>query len=115
MVDFEEDEFDESDEDDSDAESEVVNPPYVTRVPRHRMGPHGLMLPWAHDIWGWSTQQEVRPPFGMDQGMYDLRHGESADHACPVIVKRIRDIGEQAQTTVAQMEAMRDEVEHGSR
>ena len=59
-VDLEEDELDGSDEDiredESDTESKVINPPYMVQVPAYRMGPHGPMPPWAHDIWRWSRQ-----------------------------------------------------------
>ena len=43
-------EADGSDADDSDAESEVINPPYMARVPLYRMGPNGPTPPWAHEI-----------------------------------------------------------------
>ena len=88
MEDLEEGEFDEEvneeedeEEDDSDADSEVIDPPYMARVPAHRMGPNGPMPPWAHDIWRWrwSRHQGQYPPFGMEQRFYDLSHGEPAD------------------------------------
>ena len=64
---------------DSDAESDVINAPYMARVPPYRMGPNGPTPPWAHGIWRWSRQQGVRPPFGMNRDYYDLSHGGPAD------------------------------------
>lgn len=106
VIDSNEEDLDESDEDDSDAKSKVINPPYMARVPAHMMGPNGPMPPWAHAIWRWSRHQAMRPPFGMDQRFYDLRHREPADRALPVMVRRTRDIGNQAQATVNQMDQM---------
>ena len=41
--DQEEEEVEEETEEESDAESEVINPPYVARVPAHRLGYQGPM------------------------------------------------------------------------
>lgn len=87
VVDFEEEELNDSDGDESDIDSEVINPPYVARVPAHRMGPNGPTPPWAHEIWRWSRHQGMRPPFGMDRGFYDLSHRGPADRALPFMVR----------------------------
>ena len=40
MADVEEEDYGDENDDDSDAESIVINPPYLVRVPAHRMGPN---------------------------------------------------------------------------
>ena len=48
---IEEDHEEEVEEDEeSDAESEVINPPYMPRVPPYRMGYNGPTPPWANTI-----------------------------------------------------------------
>lgn len=79
-------EIDEEEEDDSDAKYEVIDPPYMARVPAHRWGYNGPTPPWAYDLERWSRHQGKHPPFGMDRGFYDLRHGRPANHAIPVMV-----------------------------
>lgn len=114
-VDFEEQELDVSDkeneEDDSDAESEVINPPYMDRVPAHRMGPNGPTTSWAHDIRRRSRHQGMRPPFGMDGGFFDLSHCGPADRSLSVMVRRNRDISNQAEATADQMNQVRAAIE----
>ena len=40
----------EEEDDDSDAESELIDPPYMVRVPAHRLGPNDPTPPWAYDL-----------------------------------------------------------------
>ena len=51
----------------------------------------------------------------MNQDYYDLNHGGPAYQALPMMVRRKRDIGEQAQETTGQMVAMRVAVERAER
>ena len=50
------------DDGDSDAESEVINLPYPTRVSAHLMGPTGPTPPWGIDLLRRSREQGQRPP-----------------------------------------------------
>ena len=118
-VDFDEEELDVSNEeneaDDSDSESKVINPPYMARVPKHRMGPNNPTPPWAHNIWRWSRYQGMHPPFGMERGFFYLSHGGPADRALPVMVRQNWDIKNQAQATSNQMDELRAVVERAER
>ena len=67
--------------------------------------------PWAHDLLRWSRHQGKHPPFGMERGFYDLRHGGPVDRALPVLIRRISDVGDQAHTTANQVEEMRSILE----
>ena len=51
----------------------------------------------------------------MDQGMFELRHGGPTDRALVVMVRRTRDIDNQAQDTTDQMAQMRVIVETAER
>ena len=57
----------------------------------------------------------MRPPFGMNRDYYDRSHGGLADQALPVMVRRKRDIGKQAQAITGKMVALRAAVEHAER
>ncbi|KAL7582663.1 uncharacterized protein LOC111884510 [Lactuca sativa] len=56
-----EEEFEEDEE--SNEESEVINPPYMARVPPYMMGYNGPIPPWADDIKRWGLRQGLQPPF----------------------------------------------------
>ena len=43
----------------------------------------------------------------MKRDYYNLQHGGPADHALPVVVRRIRDIGDQTQETADRVMQMR--------
>ena len=47
----------------------------------------------------------------MEQGFYDLPHGGPVDRVLPIIVRRISDIGDQAQTTAHRVMEMRATME----
>ncbi|XP_023736916.1 uncharacterized protein LOC111884848 [Lactuca sativa] len=96
---------------DSDAESEIINPSFPVRVPAYRVSPTAPTPPRGIDLWRWSRQQGQRPPFGMSCKFYDLRYGGSADHALPVMVRRLRNTGDLAKSTADQMHQMRTRVE----
>nr|KAJ0209030.1 hypothetical protein LSAT_V11C400158950 [Lactuca sativa] len=80
-----EEEEEEEEEDESDTEFEVIDPPYMTRG--------------------------QRPPFWMQRGFYDLRHGGPVDRALPVMVRRISNIGDQSQTIAHRVMEIRDAME----
>ncbi|XP_052625817.1 uncharacterized protein LOC128132863 [Lactuca sativa] len=95
---------------DSDAESEVINP--LIRLGCPLIGWATLFLhPLGIDHWRWSRQQGQRPPFGMSHEFYDLGEGGPADHAPPVMVRRLRNTGDLAQSTTDQMHQMRTRVD----
>ena len=97
--DLEEEEDEEEIEEDSNAESEVINPPYVARVLAHRQGYQGPTPRWAENLEKWSRQQHQRSPYGMERGFYNLSHGGLADRALPVMVQQIAHLGDQTRAS----------------
>ena len=75
------------------------------------MGPTGLTPSWGIDIWRWSRKQGQQPPFGMAREFYDLREGGTDDHALLIMVRRLRNTGNLAQSTADQMHQMWTRVE----
>ena len=53
----EEPEEEEQEEEESNVESKIINPPYVTRVPEHRLGYNGTTPHWAEHMETWSRHQ----------------------------------------------------------
>ena len=114
MEELEEDDINEEEEEDdyvSDAESKVIEPLYVNRVPPHRLGPYGPMPPRAQDIERWRRLQQQPHPYGMEKRFYELRQGGPTDRALPVVVRRIGDIGYQAQVIANLMVQMKASLE----
>ncbi|XP_023758618.1 uncharacterized protein LOC111907061 [Lactuca sativa] len=91
---------------DSDAESEFINPHYPIRVPAYRVGPTGPTPPWGIELWRWSRHQGQQPPFGMSPEFYDPRDGGQTDCALLVMVRRLQNTGDLAQSTTDQMHQM---------
>ncbi|XP_023760111.1 uncharacterized protein LOC111908524 [Lactuca sativa] len=59
-------EIEEEEDEESDAESEVINPPYVARVPAHHLGYNGPTSRSTEDPETWSRHQRRCPPFGTE-------------------------------------------------
>lgn len=101
-----EDDDDDSDEEDFDAESEVINLPYVAHVPVHRQCYQGPTPSWVDDLQRWSRQQGQHSPYGMERGFYDLSHRGPADRALPIMITQIMLLGERARESSSQMRSL---------
>lgn len=93
-------EEEEESEEEFDVESEVINSPYLARIPTNRLGYQWPTPHWAKDLERWSCRQHQCSPFGTHQGYYNVNHRGPADRALPITIKRIKDLGDQTRATV---------------
>ena len=83
--DSDEEPFEDSESSGTDTEPQVCNPGIHPHTQEE-----AIPIPeWGQYINHWSRQDGQRPPYGMQQGFYNVSEGGAADRALPVIVNRI--------------------------